>query len=59
MFLLGAKSQVRQLLAAKYSADLEETSAASPEELGSIDVSAGDLEGEADWNWPIRRKALR
>lgn len=45
-----AKLQVRQLLAARYPANLEESLVAALEEVASIDVLVGDLKGEADWD---------
>lgn len=54
MFLSDAKSQVRQLLVDWYHADLEQSLDAAPEDVGSIDVLAGELKEEGDWdlaNW--------
>lgn len=45
-----ANLQVRQFFVTPYPASLEEYPAAVPGGLASIDVLAGDLEGEADCN---------
>lgn len=49
---------MRQFLAACYPADLEESLAAAPGEVESIDLFSGDLKFEADWDLPIRRDVL-
>lgn len=48
MSLLEASSQVRQLLAAQYPFNLEDSPAAAPEEAASIDVLFDDLDGKPD-----------
>lgn len=46
--LSGAKSQAHQVLAIPYHADFEESPAVASEEVESIEVIAGNLDGEAD-----------
>lgn len=41
----------RQFLAERYTADLEEYQAASPEEAATVNVSTGDLDCEVDWEF--------
>lgn len=50
MLLSKGKSPVHQFWAARYLNDLDECLATCPEELASIDLLAGDLAGEADYN---------
>lgn len=50
MSLLEAKSQVCHFLAARYAADLEDPLLVAPEEVSSIDVLAGDMDGAGDWD---------
>lgn len=40
-----------QFLAARYPADLEKAPAVALQEVTSVDVLAGDLEDEADWDF--------
>lgn len=47
MSLSDMRSQNRQFLSPRYTADMEESQAAAPEDLASIYVLASDLEGEA------------
>lgn len=51
MFLLEARLQARQFLATRHPSDFEESPAAALEEVASMDVLVGDLEGECDWDW--------
>lgn len=50
ILLSEAKSQVRQFLATRYRAGLEESPTVDPEERASIEVLTGELEDKADWN---------
>lgn len=50
IYLSEAKLQVRKPLSFRYPADFEESEAKAPEKMASIDVLAGDLEGEGDWD---------
>lgn len=44
------KSQVHPFMATQYSTKVEESPAAAPNEVASIDVHTGDLEGKVDWH---------
>lgn len=48
IYLSEARSQVRKLLATHYLLDLEKSPVVAPEEVATIDVLAGDLDGEAN-----------
>lgn len=48
--LSEAQLQGRQFLAAEYPANVKESLVAASQELTSIEVLAGDLEGEDDWD---------
>lgn len=50
MSLLEAKSQVSQFLAALYPVDPENSLAAPPEEMASLNLLAGELEVETNWD---------
>lgn len=50
IFWPEAKLQVRQLLTTHYPTDLEEYLVVSLEELAGIEMFAGDLDGEADFD---------
>lgn len=50
MSLSEAKSQLRSILTVRYPADLEYSLVVAPDELSSIVVLAGDLEGVSDWD---------
>lgn len=50
MSISEAKSKMRQMLAGWYPADLEKSPAAPLEGMESINVLAGDLEDDPDWD---------
>lgn len=50
VFLLEVKVQMRQFLATSYHGGFEASLAAAPKEAASIDMLAGELDGETDWD---------
>lgn len=51
MSLSWVKTQMRQFLTTRCPADSEESTITAPQEVVTIDVPAGDLKGDADWDF--------